>query len=363
MNIRLTETATLHPLVLPARADAAVTPLLRAYAEVRNASIRETSGRDDDALSAEELLPVLYTSRASEKRQWYIEESGEMIGCMAVDILQDADADASIGVIAVLQAHTGRGIGTAALRHLESELRTAGVHSLLCWVEHRRETTETIAAPTGFGAVPRDGAARFLMGHGFALEQVERASELTWNADAPSVLAAALATAQTHAGDYRVVQWMLPTPAEYVEGYAVMKSRMSTDVPDAELGTPEEIWDADRVRELEQRQAAKGFAIQVTAAQNTATGELCAFNELAIRASDTGDTTHQYDTLVLAEHRGHRLGMLVKAAGLRRWHERFPESRRVITYNAEENRPMLDINEALGFTAFSCEGAWKKELK
>lgn len=362
MNIRLTDTATLHPLVLPARADAAPSAVIREYAEVRNASIRETTGREDDMLSAEELLPVLYTSRASEKRQWYIEESGRMIGCMAVDMLQDADADTAIGVIALLHAHTGRGIGGAALRHLESELRAARVRSLLCWVEHLQETAETVTAPTGFGAVPLDGAARFLKRHGFALEQVERASELTWEDSRWSVVEESLTAAQENAGGYRVVQWMLPTPPEYVDGYAWMKSRMSTDVPDAELGTPEEIWDADRVRELEQRQAAKGFLIQVTAAQHIATGELCAFNELAVRASDPGDTTHQYDTLVLAGHRGHRLGMLVKAAGLRGWHRRFPDSPRVITYNAEENRPMLEINEALGFTAFAYEGAWKKDL-
>jgi len=362
MSTRLTETATLHPLVLPAQADAGPTDEIRTYAEVRNRSIRETTGRDDDALSPDELLPVLHSTRASRKMQWYVQDAGEMIACVAVDMLQDASADTAIATIAVLEKHWRRGIGTAALAALETELRAAGVKTLLCWVEHHGEMQENLPSPTGFGAVPRDSTARFLQRSGFALEQVERASELVFATDTATRLDEALAVAQEHAHEYRVVQWLLPTPPRFVDGYAWMKSRMSTDAPDAELGTPEEIWDADRVAELEQRQAAKGFTIQVTAAEHIATGELCAFNELAIRASDPRGTSHQYDTLVLAGHRGHRLGMLVKAAGLREWRNRFPESTRVITYNAEENRPMLDINESIGFTPFAYEGAWKKDL-
>jgi hypothetical protein len=39
-----------------------------------------------------------------------------------------------------------------------------------------------------------------------------------------------------------------------------------------------------------------------------------------------------------------------------------PESSLIITDNAEENRPMLDVNEAVGFQAVGYEGVWKKTL-
>jgi hypothetical protein len=194
------------------------------------------------------------------------------------------------------------------------------------------------------------------------LEQVERVSTLTWSNPLVQRLRNLRASAEHKAAGYRVVQWMLPTPGVHVAGYAWLKQHMSTDVPDAALGMPEEKWDADRVARHDDRYTNAGKSVLVTAAQHIASGELCAYNELSIGA-EAASVSNQEDTLVLSSHRGHRLGMLVKTAGLLTWREQHPDSPTVITYNAEENRPMLDINEAIGFAPIAYEGAWKKELK
>lgn len=361
---RLPAGAVLRPLVLPAQVDAGPTPLIRAYAETRNTVIRENTDSEDETRTPEELLPGLYSDRDRDRRQWYVELEGAVVGCTALDILRDGGGEAALVNLALPEAVWGRGIGTAVYAVVEQVARDAGVRRLLHWSEHHDQTGELsmLAAPTGSGSVPLDRAARFLTHHGFGLEQVERASALVWSDAAVARLQTLRAEASQHAGDYRIVQWSIPTPPEHLDGYAWMKSRMSTDAPDGDLGTPEEAWDGDRVRRQDDMLRQRGWSMLVTAAQHVETGELCAYNELAM-GPDPTKATHQLDTLVLADHRGHRLGMLVKTEGLLAWREEHPQSPRVRTYNAEENRPMLSINETIGFAPIAYEGAWKKELQ
>ena len=70
----------------------------------------------------------------------------------------------------------------------------------------------------------------------------------------------------------------------------------------------------------------------------------------------------QWDTIVLPEHRGRRLGMLVKAANLIQVHRAAPDATSILTWNAEENRYMLDVNEALGFRQVLVEAAFQRRL-
>lgn len=361
MDIPLTADATLRPLVLPARADAGDAGELHEFAEVRNQVYREVTGRDDQDLTPEALLPVLRSSADRTTHVWAVRRAGRIIGRAMVDVPMDEGARAVMATIELLPSAWGQGIGRAILPHIEAAARRHGRTVIHNWTEQQAVDGPRLQPPTGFGSVPDDHAARFLRRSGFTLEQVYRISVLELDQACARLARALESEAADVARDYRVVSWLLPTPDAHVDGYAWMKSRMSTDAPSADLAADEEQWDADRLRRMEERERERGHTMLVTAAQHRATGVLTAFTELGI-GRDGRATTHQNDTLVLREHRGHRLGMLVKAAGLRAWTDVAPDSPRVITYNAEENRPMLAINEALGFTARAYEGVWKKEL-
>jgi hypothetical protein len=196
---------------------------------------------------------------------------------------------------------------------------------------------------------------------GFALSQVERNSvfDLHGSFEATDRL---LRSALDTAGDeYRTVWWTGMVPDEHAAGYAAAIARMYTDVPAGDMLIEESAWDAERVRARDERLIRSGVLMGVTLVIHGPSGEVAAFNELQI-GEDRTRPTAQWGTLVMPEHRGRRLGTIVKCLGLRNWRDAAPESPCVSTFNAEENRYMLDVNEAVGFVPAGYAGAWEKTL-
>ena len=221
---------------------------------------------------------------------------------------------------------------------------------------------ERITAPTGFGDVAADTPeTRLLLSRGFRLEQVERGSRLPLPVD-EGVLERMLAEASAAAGpDYRIHHWGLHTPAQWREDIAYLLTRMSTDAPTAGLEEPEDPWTVERLLADEAEEVDSPSTRFVAAVEHVPTGRLAGFTEM-VAPADRERAVDQEDTIVLTEHRGHRLGMLLKIANVAHLQRVRPGHPRIVTYNAEENRHMLNVNEAIGFEPFVYEGAWRKDL-
>ena len=121
------------------------------------------------------------------------------------------------------------------------------------------------------------------------------------------------------------------------------------------------VFDGGILREAEDVAIAQGRRTVVTAVEHLASGQLVGLTTISVLALRP-DVVFQDDTVVLREHRGNKLGLLIKVANMERLSEQFPDARVLYTWNAPENRYLLKVNLQLGFTTAGVTGIWQKEL-
>jgi hypothetical protein len=352
----------MDPIRIPQSLDAADADDFLALVRIGNEAWRRESGTDLHDDDAAELRTRLLETEYRGARCVAARVDGAIVGIgrLEFDKTTRASAEADVALVA---EHADGPVADALFAEMERLARAEGRSILQAWTIHPADPVEDrLVPPTGAGWIPAEHpATRRMLRAGYALGQVERNSVFDLHGPFDAVdrlLEQALAKAGS---DYRPVWWSGPTPPEYAAGYAAGIARMSSDPPAGELSTEQAAWDADRVFERDRRFREAGTLIGVTLVIHVPTGEVAAFNELTIGPDRTRPTA-QWGTLVMPEHRGHRLGAIVKCIGLKRWHELVPESPLVSTFNAEENRYMLDVNEAVGFVPASYAGAWEKKL-
>lgn len=356
-------TITVSPIAVPATlASADAGPFLEMV-RLANAVCLADAGHDYLYEEPEEMLGFFQDQSDWTQLAFLAERDGLVLGAVKMMISKQPDTATLEFDLMVDPERWGEGAEDALLAAVERVARDRGLRTIQTWTLHRPVSGGPRLEPsTGWGSIPaEDRQTRFHRDNGFSLEQVERNSVFDLQGDFTVVERMLEESVATAGPDYRLVAWTAPTPDEHKDGYARVLARMSTDAPAGGLVIEEQIWDAARVERRDARQRAQGLTVSVAAVQHVPTGELAAYNELVVSA-DHSLATQQYGTLVLREHRGRRLGTIVKCANLIRWRELVPESPRVSTFNAEENRHMLDINEAIGFVPASYGGAWKKVL-
>jgi RimJ/RimL family protein N-acetyltransferase len=353
---------TITDLRVPTTADAAGSDDFRALAGYAREIRREfllTSDRDftDDAYR------IAWTSdRHMEQVLAVGRVGGEIVGWLLASFPLQDNTHLVWGAVRVRPEFRGRGYGTALAAELRARAtrpgRTTIIGSTFFTAEQVGDEGERIAPASGEGSIPAaDAGVRLARGLGYTLEQVNRTS-VTEPRELD--LAALRAPAEAAAGEeYRLVQWHGPTPARHLDDVALLYNRMSTDAPVGGLDMTEEAWTPESIAEMEQKVASEGREQWVTAVDFA--GTLVAFTVLYtdVAAPRVAD---QEETLVTSEHRGRRLGMLMKTANLEYLLRHRPEVQRIYTWNAAENEHMLAINAALGFRAAGGSGSWQLTL-
>ena len=241
-----------------------------------------------------------------------------------------------------------RGAGRLLAEQAERRVRALG-RTTLTAVSEELPGEEGRSASRGFGAAL-----------GFDAVQVEVRRDVDLPLDR-SVVAGLAAVAADRAADYDVRTWRDAVPEDLLEDQAHLRRRMSTDVPLAEMDWREEEWDAARVRRDEEHVRAMDRTFFAAGAVHRPTGRMVAWTAMGIPRA-LPQRAYQWDTLVLQEHRGHRLGTLVKLACLQRLAEESPRTAVISTWNAAENAPMIRVNDALGARTNGQLVNWQKRL-
>jgi GNAT superfamily N-acetyltransferase len=268
------------------------------------------------------------------------ETTGGHLGWCSVKLPQRENLDRAYISVDVVPTARRRGIGTALLRHA-AERATANGRSVLA--------SGTFQGSAGAAFAARVGATAGL---------VEARRVLSLGRIPSGRIAELRASAARAAAGYSLVRWDGRTPDEYLARCAEVENAMA-DAPH-DLGEEPEVWDADRYREqVDDLREKRGKHVYTLAALHDASGEMAAIT--AVEADrDNPEWGHQQLTAVTRKHRGHRLGLLVKAAMLDWLAAAEPELEHIVTGNAAINQHMIAINEQLGYQLLDpAEQSWE----
>jgi GNAT superfamily N-acetyltransferase len=322
---------------------------LRAFQDVTDA-VFAADVPDLPASPFEELVAAVRTPQTFVRElRWLLHDQGVAVGVARASFFLRDNTDQCAVMVAVHPEHRRRGHGRALFDFLVTQATLEG----------RLRLVTEIAAPLVDGDSAPGPAFATRLGATRALDEIRRMLDLDLLDEAR--LDALEAEARSRSAGYETLSWIGSIPEDLVDDYAQLMTQMSMDAPMGELDWEPEAWDAVRVREQERLTSEKRRTRLMTAVRHEQSGRLVGFSSIGVSQLQA-DLAYQWDTIVLREHRGHRLGMLAKVVNTRLLLKELPEARRIVTWNAETNAHMVAINDALGFRPVERLAEWVYEI-
>jgi RimJ/RimL family protein N-acetyltransferase len=263
-----------------------------------------------------------------EPGRWFVVyDGGEPVGTAVIDASDYDNLEMAWFTMRVAPRHRRRGHGTVILSVLEG-------------------LADDMGRPlVGMDGWDSDATRGFAATSGYDLKSAEiRRIQLV--KEAPDV-GPIRDEAQRAAGDYDLVRIEGFSPPDLLPGIVDLTAVIN-DAPIDDLEWEDEVYSPERIRAYERAQIESGFRFRRIVARHRPTGEL-AGHTVVVVDSEHPEIADQHDTSVARSHRGHRLGLLLKAEMLLWLAEVEPQVTHVHTNNAESNRHMIAVNERLGY--------------
>ncbi|MGH3503896.1 MAG: hypothetical protein ACRDQA_23820, partial [Nocardioidaceae bacterium] len=200
---------------------------------------------------------------------------------------------------------------------------------------------------------------RFAEKHGFALASTEVWRRL----DLPvreAQLQAWADEAAAHHADYAVETYAGPVPERLLASYCDVSNQLAVDAPSGDIDFEPEAMTPRLWREREAKLEEQGRTLVNTLALDKG-GDVVGVTTLVVPEHDK-PKVYQWTTQVLAGHRGHRLGLAIKAHNLLTLQRTYPDRTMILTCNEESNGPMVDINKRMGFRPVEILGEFQRKL-
>lgn len=311
-------------------------------ADVRAALAVRNAGRAVDAPLLHDSTEVSYVGwlrlgwDGEPPHAWIGRVDGVVVGVLQIEASTYDNTHLGWVDIVVHPEHRRRGHGSALLRF---------------GIDHARRVLGR--STIGLEGWDNDGSRAFAAAHGFEPEYTEAIRRQVLADVDPAAVAAMHAAAEQAAADYELIRLSGHTPDDLLDAMADLVAAIN-DAPRGGLDWDDEVFTPQRVRAYEDACETRGLRLYRVIARHRGTGELAGNTAVTVEIGRPaiGD---QHDTSVVAKHRGHRLGLLLKSDMVKWLAEMEPQLETIDTGNEENNAFMIGVNEKLGYRLIARE--------
>jgi GNAT superfamily N-acetyltransferase len=262
---------------------------------------------------------------------WLARLDGRVVGYAALHLNAVENLDGAKILGGVLPDHRRQGLGRALITAAESAT-----------------DRPRLRAPAWAGT----GGERALPHLGYAAQGSHQVRRISLRQPQPPDLEG---TAEVASADYDLDRFTGPCPDDLLPDMQVLRETINDAPEDGEF----EAYPPSRIRRYDAWLAGQRQTPYTIVARHRATGEAAGLTIVCVRDL-TPAIAAQEDTSVVAGHRGHRLGLRMKLAMLDWLRRERPDVEAVDTWNVPGNRPMIAINDALGFRQVAETIAFRK---